>query len=92
VPAGRYDDVVVVAEYNAEEPGEQLKYYAPGVGFVKVGWEGRDTQHETLELASTRQLAGAELAAVRTDALALETRAAMYGTTPSAQVRPTTST
>jgi hypothetical protein len=91
VSAGRYDDVLVVAEYNAEEPGEQLKYYAPGVGFVKVGWEGKDTQHETLELASMRQLTGEELTAARTDALALETRAAMYGTTPPAQVRPTTS-
>jgi hypothetical protein len=89
VPAGRYDDVLVISEYNAEEPGAQLKYYAPGVGFVRVGWQGGDTQHETLELTSVTQLTLDELAAARADALALETRANVYGSAPHAQVRPT---
>jgi hypothetical protein len=88
VPAGHYDDVVVISEFNAEEPGAQLKYYAPGVGFVRVGWQGKDTQHETLELTTTSQLSGEELTKARADALALETRANVYGRTPHAEVRP----
>ncbi len=36
VPAGSFDDVLVVAESNPLEPGvEELKYYAPGVGLLQ---------------------------------------------------------
>ena len=36
VPAGSFDDVLVVAESNPLEPGvEELKYYAPGVGILQ---------------------------------------------------------
>lgn len=87
VRAGRYDDVLVVREFNAEEPGAQLKYYAPGVGFVRVGWEGRDTQHETLELAAVTQLDAGGLADARADALALDLRAGLYGRTPGVRTR-----
>ncbi len=36
VPAGSFDDVLVIAESNPLEPGvEELKYYAPGVGILQ---------------------------------------------------------
>jgi hypothetical protein len=36
VPAGSFDDVLVIAESNPLEPGaEELKYYAPGVGLLQ---------------------------------------------------------
>jgi hypothetical protein len=36
VPAGSFDDVLVVAESNPLEPGvEELKYYAPAVGLLQ---------------------------------------------------------
>ena len=41
VPAGCYDDVLVTTEFNRDEPDAyQLKYYAPGIGNVRVGWAG----------------------------------------------------
>ncbi len=49
VPAGSYEDVLVTEEFNEEEPGAfQLKYYARGVGNVRVGWKGEDENQETL--------------------------------------------
>jgi hypothetical protein len=36
VPAGSFDDVLVIAESNPLEPGvEELKYYTPGVGLLQ---------------------------------------------------------
>ena len=36
VPAGSFDDVLVIVESNPLEPGvEELKYYAPGVGILQ---------------------------------------------------------
>lgn len=36
VPAGSFDDVLVVTESNPLEPGvEELKYYAPGIGLLQ---------------------------------------------------------
>jgi hypothetical protein len=75
-PLGCYEDVQVVEEYNREEPDAiQLKYYAPGVGNVRVGWEGADAQQEVLELVEYVQLSPEALAQVRTEALALEQHA-----------------
>ena len=74
VPVACYKDVLVVAETSAtEKDAFQLKYYAPGVGNVKVGWrgEGEKTQ-EVLELIELTQLTPEELAEVRTKALELE--------------------
>ena len=73
-PTGTYNDVLVIAEISAAEPGaNQLKYFAPGVGNVYVGWrgEGEKTQ-EVLELISIEQLGPAALAEVRNKALELE--------------------
>lgn len=89
VAYGDYSDVLVIEEYNDEEPGAfQLKYYARGVGNVRVGWRGDDTQQEELELVDVIQLEGDALAAARDEALQLEVRAYAYGLTQPAELRP----
>jgi hypothetical protein len=88
VPAGSYQDVVVVKEWSEDDPEAiQLKYYAPGVGVVRVGWGGNDDQQETLTLTSVEHLSPKQLDAVREEALKMETRAYVYGTTPPARPR-----
>jgi hypothetical protein len=38
VPIDCYDEVLVIEEFERNKPGAfQLKYYAPGVGDVRVG-------------------------------------------------------
>lgn len=86
VPFGSYEDVLVTEEFNQEEPDAfQLKYYARGVGNVRVGWRGSDEQQETLKLVDFVQLSPKALAEVRAEALELEKRAYVYGHTPSAE-------
>ena len=82
VPAGCYENVLIIDEYNPDEPdAHQLKYYAPGVGNVRVGWAGAlESNHEELELVSVGLLSADELAVVRSAALALEAHA--YETSP----------
>jgi hypothetical protein len=94
VPLRCYGDVLVVAEFNPDEPGRyQLKYYASGVGNVRVGWEGaKDTSKETLALVKAVRLSPAALARAREDALRLEKSAYriskdVYGRTPPAARR-----
>lgn len=88
VEHGSFDDVVVVEEYNEEEPGAiQLKYYARGMGLVRVGWDGADASQEELELVDVIQLSPERLAEERAAALQLEYRAYVYGQTPPAQQR-----
>ncbi len=90
VPYQCFEDVLVVDEFNPDEPGKhQLKYYAQGVGNIRVGWAGRrEKEKEVLFLVEVRQLDGAALAKAREAALALEASAyevspEMYGdTTP----------
>jgi len=91
VPAGCYEGVLVTDENTRDEPdAHQLKYYARGVGNVRVGWAGRDEEQETLVLVKVVQLSPAALAEVRRDALKLEQRAYaisknVYGHTPPAE-------
>lgn len=77
VPAGSYKDVLVIAESSASEPdAEQLKYYASGVGNVRVGWRGAgEKTKETLELTKIEHLDPADMAEVRAEVLKLEKRA-----------------
>lgn len=72
-----YVGVLVVAETSQSEPNaEQLKYYARGVGNVRVGWRGGgEKSKETLELVKIEQLNPARLAEVRAKALELEASA-----------------
>lgn len=74
VPAGSYDDVLVIMETSKSEPdAEQLKYYARGVGIVRVGWRGSgEKTKESLELVRMEQLNSAALDDVRAKALELE--------------------
>jgi len=87
-----YDDVLVIAETSASEPdAQQLKYYARGMGNVRVGWRGAgEKTKETLELVSVEQLDASALAAARAKALELERSAyqrskTVYAHTPPAQ-------
>jgi len=83
-----YEDVLVIEEFNEEEPGaSQLKYYAREVGNVRIGWKGQDEQQEEMELVKVVQLDPKALAEVRAQALELEKRANVYGTTPPAEQR-----
>jgi len=95
VPLKCYEDVLVIDETTKQEPGaHQHKYHALGVGVVRVGWggEGEKTK-ETLELVKVVQLGSQALAAVRAEALKLETRAYkisknVYVHTPPAEQTP----
>jgi hypothetical protein len=86
-----YQDVLVIAESSLEEEDAyQLKYYAPGVGNVRVGWRGAEATQEELELVDYVQLSSQALAEVRAEALALERHAYqvsqdVYGQTPPAE-------
>ena len=89
VPHGCYSNVLVTDEFNPDEPGKhQLKYYARGVGNVRVGWSGKneDTK-ETLVLVAINRLgpkamADARAAARKLEASAYERRKAYRQTQP----------
>jgi hypothetical protein len=74
VPAGCYDGVTVIEEFEHGIPDAfQDKHYAPGVGVVRVGWRGdADESKEVLELVRFTRLAPARMAALRAEALELE--------------------
>ena len=56
VPGRCYRDVLEIDEWNPDEPGaHQSKFYAPGVGNVRVGAAGGDEQ-EVLVLARVKRL------------------------------------
>ncbi len=88
VPAGRYEDVMVIAEWDqeTEEGVFQDKYHARGVGVVRVGFRGPDPQQEELELVGIEQLSSEEMADVRADVLRMEERAYFYGQTPPVEI------
>jgi len=75
VRAKCYDGVLVTDEWipNKASDGHQLKFYAPGVGNVRVDFRGGD-EAESLVLVQARTLSSDELAKVRTGALKLDAR------------------
>ncbi|HJS18721.1 MAG TPA: hypothetical protein VJ785_08225 [Anaerolineales bacterium] len=76
VPVDCYEDVLVIAESSlGEVDAYQLKYYARGVGEVRVGWKGEDATREELELIEVVHLSPEQLAEVREMALELEKHA-----------------
>jgi hypothetical protein len=91
VAFGCYQDVLVTEEWDAADPASrQLKYYAPGVGNIRVGWAGQDEEREVLSLVNLVQLSPQALAEVDRQALRLEQRAYVvsknvYGRTAPAQ-------
>jgi hypothetical protein len=93
VPVGCYENVLITDERSPLEPesGHQRKYYAPGVGTVRVG-AVNDPEGETLVLAKASQLSPQDLAKVRQEALKLEQEAykvsKLYRQTPPAEALP----
>jgi len=91
VPADCYGNVLVIDEFNQEEPGAiQLKYYARGIGQVRIGWRGDDTQQETMELVEfvnldPQDLAEARVATLKLEERAYETSPDVYGQTPPSE-------
>jgi hypothetical protein len=88
VPLDCYSDVLVIDEFNPEDPGaHQLKYYARGIGGVRVGWRGaNEEEREVLVLVSLEHLSLSEMDELRRTVLAQEARAYrlspdVYGTT-----------
>jgi hypothetical protein len=91
VPAGCYEGVLIIDEFSLDEQTFfQVKYYAPGVGNVQVGWKGNDPNGETLGLTELKTLDANEMAEVREAVLALEAsayeRSEVYATTEPIQV------
>jgi hypothetical protein len=91
-PVKCYKNVLVTEEFEPGAPGAfQLKYYAPGVGNVRVGWRGpNEEEKEKLELTSLKRLSPQAMAKVRKEALALDKRAykrsgEVYGKTQPAK-------
>jgi hypothetical protein len=92
VPVKCYNNVLVIEEFEKGVPGVfHLKYYAPNVGLVKVGWRGaNEEEKETLALVKRQQLSSKELEKARKTALKLDKRAykrsgEVYGKTPPAK-------
>jgi hypothetical protein len=77
VEVGCYSDVVIIEEFETGVPDAfQDKYYARGVGVVRVGYRGaNDDSQERLELVQVTTLNPAQLAAARASALQLEDNA-----------------
>jgi hypothetical protein len=67
VPAGCYKGVLVTEEFELDKPKAfQLKYYASGVGNVRVGWRGRnEDEQEILVLTEIAHLDAAAMSEVR---------------------------
>jgi hypothetical protein len=91
VPVDCYGNVLLTDEWNPAEPGaHQRKYYASGVGNIRIGSAGKDAEAETLVLTKVRRLSRPAMAFVRREALKLDARAYrvrpdVYGHTPPAQ-------
>jgi hypothetical protein len=95
VAAGCYKDVVVTDEYALDEPeARQLKYYAPGVGNIRVGWMGHDQEQEVLSLVRREQLDTKAMTEVHRQMVALDRRAyavsKAYAATPPVEQPPPT--
>jgi hypothetical protein len=89
VRAGCYEDVLVIDEFNPDEPdARQTKYFAKGVGGVRVGWAGAlEEEKEVLELIKLETLSVAAQGRVRAQVLAQDARGYtsnpnVYGKTP----------
>jgi hypothetical protein len=73
VTTGCYEDVLLTQEWDEADPAaKQLKYYAPDVGNVRIGWSGQDEEKETMVLTRLTRLSPEELAKARAEATKLE--------------------
>jgi len=76
-PVDCYDNVLIMREFSRDEPGaSQLKYYAPGIGGIRIGWMGpNEEEQEEMVLVRYEHLTAEELDEVRAIVLAQEERA-----------------
>jgi hypothetical protein len=83
-----WKDIVVIDEFEPTKPGaHQLKYYARGVGNVRVGWRGSDQEKEVMFLVKVVRLSPEAMAKVRATVREHEARAYVYGGTAPAEPR-----
>jgi hypothetical protein len=89
-PVDCYDDVLVMREFSRTEPdAAQLKYYAAGVGNVRVGWRGsQEDEREVMVLVSVDHLTADELGELRQTVLDQEARAYRLSKDVYAQTDP----
>jgi hypothetical protein len=90
VPVRCFDDSIVVEEFEPRFPGAfQLKYYARGVGNIRVGWRGpNDDEREVMVLKEFHHLSPQALAEVRAQVLDQENRGYAYARTQPMEPRP----
>jgi hypothetical protein len=90
VPFRCFDNVLVTREFERNKPdASQLKYYAKGIGNVRVGWFGsKDHSKEVLVLNQVRLLDTKAMAAARSEALKLERSAYRISKDVYAQTPP----
>jgi hypothetical protein len=76
VKVGCFRNVLVIRETNTAVAGEgyQLKYYAAGVGNIRIDFLG-GVEQETLELVEVKHLGSREMSRARDAALRLDRRA-----------------
>lgn len=87
-----YDALVIAESSLGEEDIFQLKFYAKGVGNIKVDFRGDDETQEQLEIVEFGQISTEELDEYRAIALAMEAHAYeispdVYGKTPALTMR-----
>jgi hypothetical protein len=93
VPVGCHSNVLETEEWSPDEPrSRQFKYYAPGIGNIRVAFAGGG-RRESLTLRSLTRLSGAAFAPVNAQALAIDTRGrrtnkGVYGRTAPAVLGP----
>lgn len=75
-PYDCFEGVLVIAETSLDEVGiYQLKYFAPGVGNIQVGYKGDDPSAELLELVDITEMGEKQMEEVRKGAFKLEKNA-----------------
>ena len=89
VPVDCFDNALVIEEFEPRFKGAyQLKYYAQGVGNIRVGWRGsNEEEQESMVLTDFFRLSPEALDATRAEALAMEHRATAYARMPPAEQR-----
>ena len=89
VPVDCFDESIVIEEFEPRFAGAfQLKYYARGVGNIRVGWRGpNDDEQEEMVLTEFEQLSPDVLANVRAQVLEQEHRGYAYARTEPMQQR-----
>jgi hypothetical protein len=92
VPVRCFVNVLVTREFERDKPdASQLKYYAPGIGNVRVGWLGsKDESKEVLVLSQIQHLDAKAQASTRAGALSLETIAYRISKDVYAHTTPST--